>query len=65
MNKEKFKIKMTEVPQIGHLLTQNGLKPHPSKTEGILNMSKPIDVKSSTATSWLGELPDKVPEETC
>ena len=26
MNKEKFKIKMTEVLQIGHLLTQNGLK---------------------------------------
>ena len=65
MNKEKFKIKMNEVPHIDHLLTQNGLKPHPSNTEGILNMSKPIDVKSSTATGWLGELPDKVPEETC
>ena len=46
MNKEKFKMKLTEIPYIGDLLTQNGLKPDPSKVEAILNMSKPTDLKA-------------------
>ena len=46
LNKEKFKMKLTEIPYIGHLLTQNGLKPDPSKVEAILNMSKPTDLKA-------------------
>ena len=45
LNKEKFKLKLTEVPYIGHLLTKNGLKPDPSKVEAILKMNKPDDVK--------------------
>ena len=46
LNKEKFKMKLTEIPYIGDLLTQNGLKPDPSKVEAILNMSKPTDLKA-------------------
>ena len=45
LNKEKFKLKLTEVPYIRHLLTKNGLKPDPSKVEAILKMNKPEDVK--------------------
>ena len=39
-------MKLTEIPYIGDLLTQNGLKPDPSKVEAILNMSKPTDLKA-------------------
>ncbi|XP_015759420.1 PREDICTED: uncharacterized protein LOC107338702 [Acropora digitifera] len=45
LNKEKFKLRMSEVPYVGHLLTKDGLKPAPSKIEAIQKMSRPSDVK--------------------
>ena len=45
LNKEKFKLRMTEVPYIGHVLTKDGLTPDPSKIEAIQKMSRPSDVK--------------------
>ena len=45
LNKEKFKLRMSEVPYVGHLLTKDGLKPDPSKIEAIQKMSRPSDVK--------------------
>ena len=45
LNKEKFKLRMTEVPYVGHVLTKDGLKPDPSKIEAIQKMSRPSDVK--------------------
>lgn len=31
LNKGKIKLKVSEVPRVGHLLTIDGLKPDPSK----------------------------------
>ena len=45
LNKEKFKLRMSEVPYVGHLLTKDGLKLDPSKIEAIQKMSRPSDVK--------------------
>ena len=44
LNKEKFKLKMTEIPYVGHM-TRDGLKPDPSKIDAIKDMSLPVDVK--------------------
>lgn len=42
---EKFKLKMTEIPYVGHVLTRDGLKPDPSKIDAIKYMRRPTDVK--------------------
>ena len=39
LNKEKFKLRMTEVPYVSHVLTKDSLKPDPSKIEAIQKMS--------------------------
>ena len=38
--------KSSQVPFIGHLLTNEGLKPDPQKVEAICNMPKPEDVQA-------------------
>ena len=43
LNKEKMKLRLDQVPYIGHLLTHEGLKPDPGKVEAILAMPKPAD----------------------
>lgn len=45
LNKDKVRLRLTEVPYIGHLLTADGLKPDPKKIEAILMMPKPTDVQ--------------------
>ena len=59
LNAEKMKLKMTEVPYIGHLLTREGLHVDPKKVEAIENMPEPEDAKA-VQTAWLGELSGKV-----
>lgn len=44
LNKDKIKLAKTEVSYIGHLITNNGLKPDPAKVEAVKNMPKPTDV---------------------
>ena len=44
LNKEKVKFKGSEVPFIGHVLTDAGLKPDPGKIKAILEMPQPTDV---------------------
>ncbi len=44
LNKEKVKVKGNEVPFIGHVLTDAGLKPDPGKIKAILEMPQPTDV---------------------
>ena len=44
--KDKVRLRLTELPYIGHLLTADGLKPDPKKVEAILMMTKPTDVHS-------------------
>ena len=48
LNKDKVRLRLTEVPYIHHLLTadHDGLKPDPKKVEAILMMPKPTDVQS-------------------
>ena len=46
LNKDKVRLRLTEVSYIGHLLTADGLKPDPKKVEAILMIPKPTDVKS-------------------
>ena len=46
LNKEKMVLHQKEVPFIGHLLTENGVKVDHTKTEAIMNMKKPHDKKS-------------------
>ncbi len=43
LNKDKIKLKTTEVPFMGNLLTKHGLKPDPAKVEAIANMKEPTD----------------------
>ena len=44
LNKEKLKLRLSEVPYIGHVLTDKGLKPDPNKIKAMLEMPKPTDV---------------------
>ena len=46
LNPEKIKLRLQEMPFIGHLLTQQGLIPDYAKVEAIVNMPVPTDVKS-------------------
>ena len=42
-NKDKCKIGLTEIPYIGHLLSEQGVKPDPSKVDAIVNMPCPTN----------------------
>lgn len=44
LNKDKMKLRLDQVPYIGHLLTNQGLKPDPEKVKAIIEMPKPQDV---------------------
>ena len=46
LNKAKFDSKCSQVPFIGHLLSNEGVKPDPKKIEAIVNMETPTDVQS-------------------
>ena len=48
LNKEKLKLRRTEVKFMGHVICQDGLKPDPAKVRGITEMPTPTskpDVK--------------------
>ena len=45
LNKDKVKLKMSEIPYAGHSLTQGDLKPVPSKVEAVRKMLRPTDFK--------------------
>ena len=44
LNKEKLKLCQTSVPFLGHIITNEGLKPDPAKIEAVLKMPRPEDV---------------------
>jgi len=46
LNAEKMKLKLTEVPYIGHVLTRDGLSVDPKKVEAIEKMPEPEDAKA-------------------
>ena len=43
LNNDKCKIGLTEIPYIGHLLSEQGVKPDPSKVDAIVNMPCPTN----------------------
>jgi len=45
LNSDKMKLRMSEVNFMGHLLTNKGLKPDPTKVEAITKMPKPQDIE--------------------
>ena len=45
LNKAKLDFKCSQVPFIGHLLSNEGVKPDPKKTEAIVNMETPTDAQ--------------------
>ena len=52
LNPKKFKFKCTSVPFFGNILTDNGIKPDPTKVESIKNWPIPKTVKD--LQSFLG-----------
>ena len=44
LKREKLRLKCTETPFIGHVLTSEGVKPDPRKVEAVLKMEGPSDV---------------------
>lgn len=46
LNIDKLVLRATQVPFMGHLLTQDGIQPDPDKVDAILNMPKPEDVEA-------------------
>lgn len=46
LNKQKLKLKCTEFPYLGHLVTKDGLKPDPDKIKAVQEMPKPDDIKA-------------------
>ena len=40
LNKDKMKLRLDQVPYIGHLLTSKGLNPDPGKVKAIMEMPK-------------------------
>jgi len=47
LNRKKLQHQCSEKPFIGHGLTPEGVKPDPSKIEGILKMDRPKDVAAA------------------
>ena len=45
LNLKKARLRQSEVPFIGHILTPEGLKPDPHKVEAIVTMPDPTDVQ--------------------
>ena len=43
LNKEKCRFRLSEIPFMGHVVSNKGLKPDPSKVEAILKMEPPTD----------------------
>ena len=46
LNKKKLMLQSTEIPYMGHLATDQSLKPDPEKIEAVTNMPKPDDIKA-------------------
>ena len=45
LNKDKLKLRQTEVSYMGHVLTSSGVRADPTKIQAILDMPKPTDLK--------------------
>ena len=48
LNKEKSKFSLSEVSFMGHIISNEGLKPDPAKIQGICEMPTPKSVQDVT-----------------
>ena len=46
LNKKKLRLRLDQVPYMGHLFTSEGLKPDPLKVDAIVNMPQPDDKRA-------------------
>ena len=46
LNKQKLKLRLTDVPYMGHLLTSDGLRPDPQKVQAVIDMPNPDGIKA-------------------
>ena len=46
LNKKRLRIRLDQVPYMGHLFTSEGLKPDPLKVDAIVNMPRPDDKRA-------------------
>ena len=46
LNKKKIQLQCTEIPYLGHPVTNKGLKRDPDKIEAVAKMPKPYNVKA-------------------
>ncbi|CAC5397784.1 unnamed protein product [Mytilus coruscus] len=60
LNRDKFQLRLTEMPYIGHLLTADGVKPGPEKIAAITQMDKPKDIKGSSTFTGNGKLSHEI-----
>ena len=49
LNFDKCHIRQSAVPYVGHLITADGLKPDPAKTEAVRSMPPPTDKEGVTS----------------
>ncbi|CAK1587306.1 unnamed protein product [Parnassius mnemosyne] len=57
LNKKKCKVRLTEINYLGHIITQNGIKPDDTHIQPILDMPKPQNTKDlerflGLVTAW-------------
>lgn len=55
LNFNKCHIRQSAVPYVGHLITAEGLKPDPAKTEAVRNMPPPTDTEGVRAKLCIGD----------
>ena len=46
LNKKKLRLRLDQVPYMGHLFTSEGLRPDPQKVEATVNMPRPDDKRA-------------------
>ena len=63
LNKEKCKIRQTQVPYVGHFLTSEGLKIDPQKVKAVQEMPAPAKQRRCETPSWICTIPESVPAQ--
>ena len=63
LNKEKCKIRQTQVPHVGHLLTSEGLKIDPQKGKGSSRNACAANQRRCEMRSWICTIPESIPAQ--
>ena len=60
LNKDKLKLQKKEVTFMGHVISAEGLKPHPTKIEAVLSMPNPTNKQDVRRLLGMVKLPQKI-----